>query len=184
VRITGGSLKGRALKFPPSGTKEIRPLRTRVRKALFDVLGNDFEGISVLDLFAGTGALGIEALSRGAKFCLFVDASPVAINLIKTNLSRLNLEDKARVWKLVLPKGLKKVKNTYKNFFDLVFIAPPYETGLSKEVLKRFPSEVLKEDAILVVEERTGEPLPFPQGFELIDTRTYGETTLYFLKRS
>ena len=89
MQITGGFLKGRKLVCPSKDLDFIRPLRTRIRKALFDILGQNLSDLKVLDLFAGTGALGIEAISRGASFAVFVDNSPISISIIKKTLKDL-----------------------------------------------------------------------------------------------
>ena len=195
MKITGGFLKGRNLYCPPASALEIRPLRTRIRKALFDILGDDLSGLRVLDLFSGTGALGIEALSRGAEFVLFVDSNKKSVELIKKNLERFNLLDKAMILQIALPQGLKKIKERF--FFlrkgegsqketlhyDLVFITPPYRTGLSLKTLENLPSEILNPKALIVVEEESGVDLPEEVAqFELEDKRAYGETTLYFYR--
>lgn len=185
MKITGGKLKGHTLLTPPSKETSIRPLRSRIRKALFDILGNDLSGFFVLDLFAGTGALGIEALSRKASFVVFVDFSPLSIKLIYKNLERLGLKERSKVFKLHLPEELSKIPSligeTIKKF-DLIFITPPYGLGLAEKTLQELPPLLLKRDTLLVVEERTSLNLSFPlERFFLIKTKTYGETTLYFL---
>ncbi len=181
MKITGGFLKGQKLYFPPSNCLEIRPLRTRIRKAIFDILGHDLSDWCVLDLFAGTGALGIEALSRGAKFAVFVDLSPLSISLIEKNLEKFKLKNKAAVFKLKLPQGLNKLTNRFKNYFDLVFIAPPYKQDLAIKTLKKFPVELLKKEALVIAEEHTEVELPEKiNDFSRVQTRTYGETTLHF----
>jgi 16S rRNA (guanine966-N2)-methyltransferase len=193
VKITGGFLRGRNIYCPSASALEIRPMRTRIRKTLFDILGDDLSGLRVLDLFAGTGAIGIEALSRGAEFVLFVDASKTSIELIKKNLERFNLLDKAMILQTTLPQGLNKIKertlllgkgeelNKETFQYDLVFITPPYRTGLGLKTLENLPTEILNPKALIVVEEKTGVDLPDEVAqFELEDKRVYGETTLYF----
>ncbi|MFN3505798.1 MAG: RsmD family RNA methyltransferase, partial [Caldimicrobium sp.] len=127
MRITGGTLKGKPLITPSKKEISIRPLRSRIRKALFDVIGNNLSGFWVLDLFAGTGALGIEALSRGALFVVFVDYSPLSLHIIRKNLEKLGLNEKAKILKLKLPEELNKIpaliKSNYEKF-DLIFITP------------------------------------------------------------
>jgi 16S rRNA (guanine966-N2)-methyltransferase len=195
LKITGGFLKGRNLYCPPASALEIRPLRTRIRKALFDILGDDLSGLRVLDLFSGTGALGVEALSRGAEFVLFVDSNKKSVELIKKNLERFNLLDKAMILQIALPQGLKKIKERFfflkkgegsqkeTPHYDLVFITPPYRTGLSLKTLENLPSEILNPKALIVVEEESGVDLPDEVAqFELEDKRAYGETTLYFYR--
>ncbi|WP_022855229.1 16S rRNA (guanine(966)-N(2))-methyltransferase RsmD [Thermodesulfobacterium thermophilum] len=182
MKITGGYLKGQKLFLPPPKDLSIRPLRSRIRKSLFDLLGQDLSGSKVLDLFSGTGALGIEALSRGADLVFFVDFSDLSLSLIRKNLEKLKLTEKALVLKLKLPEGLSKLSQAYLNIkFDLVFITPPYKTGLSLKTLKALPTEILDQEAIIMVEEATGIPLPEKTDqFVLIKVKTYGETTLYF----
>lgn len=186
MQITGGRFKGHKLYTPPSGSAEIRPLRSRIRKALFDIIGNNLEGKKILDLFSGTGALGIEALSRGAEFVVFVDFSSRSIELIKRNLDKLKETENSMVLRLRLPedfKGLLTLSQRYNLFFDIVFITPPYEKGLSLRTLERFPVEILNEDALIVVEERSNIPLPQTlEKLHLFKKKTYGETTLHFYR--
>ncbi|WP_051920744.1 16S rRNA (guanine(966)-N(2))-methyltransferase RsmD [Thermodesulfobacterium hydrogeniphilum] len=181
MKITGGFLKGQKLFLPPPKILEIRPLRSRIRKAIFDILGQTLSNWKVLDLFAGTGALGIEALSRGADFAVFVDYSSLSISLIKKNLEKFKLQDKAQVYKLKLPDGLIKLSKNYKNFFNLVFITPPYKKNLALKTLETFPEFLLATEPIIITEEHTDIQLPEKiNNLELLQKRTYGETSLYF----
>ncbi len=185
MKITGGFLKGFKLYGPSSKSLEIRPLRGRIRKALFDLLGQELLGYRVLDLFAGTGALGIEALSRGAEFAVFVDISLESIKIIKKNLEKTGLILKAKILKLKLPEKLDTLTKFWKNFFNLVFITPPYSFSLEKSLglktLKSFPQELLSEKVLIVIEEKTGVELPEKVGtFNFLRKKTYGETTLWF----
>lgn len=187
MRITGGFLKGLKLYGPSSKSLEIRPLRSRIRKTLFDLLGNDLFGYRVLDLFAGTGALGIEALSRGAEFVVFVDVNFESIKIIQKNLEKTGLKEKAKIFKLKLPEGLKKLIKVVEFSFNLVFITPPYSISLKESLalktLKKFPKEILFKKAFLVIEEKTGLELPKEVNFfQLLEKRIYGETTLWFYK--
>ncbi|MFN3567887.1 MAG: 16S rRNA (guanine(966)-N(2))-methyltransferase RsmD [Caldimicrobium sp.] len=186
MRITGGTLKGRALITPPKKEISIRPLRSRIRKALFDVLGGKLTGFWVLDLFAGTGALGIEALSRGALLAVFVDNNPISLNIIQKNLEKLGLKDKAKILKLTLPEDLNKISVLVENYhkkFDLIFITPPYEKGLAEKTLQRLPPNLYKESTTIVVEENSKISLNIPTArFICEKKKTYGETTLYFLR--
>lgn len=184
MQITGGKFKGQKLLTPPPKYLEIRPLRSRIRKALFDILGNDLQGYKVLDLFAGTGALGIEALSRGAEYVLFVDLNPLSLEIIKKNLSKLGLGKKAQILKAKLPEEFIKIEKMAKassQNFDLIFITPPYEKGLSLKTLEKIPSSLLKEGTIIVVEEKRGISLPEKIfHFFLQKKKAYGETVLHF----
>ncbi len=180
MQITGGYLKGQKLYSPSKTLYVIRPLRTKIRKALFDILGQNLPSWNVLDLFAGIGALGIEALSRGAKFTVFVDASPLSIFIIKKNLEKFNLQSKSQIFKLKLPKGLKALSIKFPKFFNLVFITPPYEENLLLKTLKVFPENILKENAIIIGEEKTGIILPSEiKRLKKIKEKHYGETTLH-----
>lgn len=180
MQITGGYLKGRKLYSPPKSLNIIRPLRTRVRKALFDILGQTLPSWNILDLFAGTGALGIEAISRGAKFVVFVDSSPLSISIIKKNLEKFNLQQYSQILKLELPKGLRTLSIRFPNFFNLVFITPPYEKNILLKTLKVFPENILQEKAIIIGEEKTGIVLPSEiKRLKKIKERSYGETTLH-----
>lgn len=187
LQITGGSLKGFKLYGPPSDSFKIRPLRTRIRKALFDILGQELRGYKVLDLFAGTGALGIEALSRGAELAVFVDISSESLKLIQKNLEKMKLLGKAQIFKLKLPERLKNLTKFGEKFFNLIFITPPYSSSLKKSLglktLRAIPEELLAENAWIIVEEKTG--LDFPEkvkNLTLFKKRTYGETCLWFYK--
>lgn len=186
MQITGGKFKGQKLITPPTKSLNIRPLRSRIRKALFDILGNNLEGYKVLDLFAGTGALGIEALSRGAEFVLFVDINPLSLDIIRKNLKKLGLEERAFIIKAKLPEDLPNIAklsllNSKK--FNLIFITPPYEKGLSLKTLEKLPLNFLEKKAIIVVEENS--KIAFSEKiskFFLEKSRFYGETALHFYR--
>lgn len=188
MRITGGSARGRRLAAPGSGRDVIRPTCDRVREALFNLLGPRPAGSRVLDLFAGTGALGIEALSRGAVFALFVDRSLTAGRLIETNLRaclvhpaaafvRLNLATAANLAPLGagLEPGIA---------FDLVFLDPPYRQHLADRVLPLLESGgLLNPGALVIVEEHALAELPEQIGaLTLTDRRRYGETGLWIFR--
>ena len=188
MRITGGSARGRRLAAPGSGRDVIRPTCDRGREALFNLLGPRPAGSRVLDLFAGTGALGIEALSRGAVFALFVDRSLTAGRLIETNLRaclvhpaaafvRLNLATAANLAPLGagLEPGIA---------FDLVFLDPPYRQHLADRVLPLLePAGLLNPGAVVIVEEHALAELPEQTGaLTLTDRRRYGETGLWIFR--
>lgn len=184
MKITGGIFRGTKLFFPPPKDTTIRPLRTRIRKALFDILGDDLTGIKVLDLFAGTGALGFEALSRGAELAVFVDSHELSINLIKKNAEKLKVKEKVLIFKLILPEGVSKLSCLIPNIsFDLIFITPPYKANLGLKTLESIckHKNLIDAQTFVIVEEHTEVVLPEKfDFFVLSDKRTYGETTLYF----
>lgn len=187
MRITGGSARGRKLAAPKSDL--IRPTCDRVREALFNILGERIKDARVLDLFAGTGAVGAEALSRGAAFALFVDHSLDAGRLIEANLRtcfgqpsaafvRLDL---AHPWnpRLLLAKLEPEAR------FDLVFMDPPYQRQLADHTLRLIEqADILAAKALVVAEEHRRVDLPPAIGdLSLEDHRRYGESGLWFYQR-
>jgi 16S rRNA (guanine966-N2)-methyltransferase len=189
LRITGGCARGRKLVAPKSGQAFIRPTCDRVREALFNILGKRITNSMVLDLFAGTGAIGIEALSRGAAFTLFVDQSLEAGRLIETNLRscfhrphaafvQLNLATAAHLRSLV-------TKTSSTTLFDLVFMDPPYQKRLAERSLTMVEkADILMPGALVIVEEHRDVALPTEVGsLSVIDQRHYGETRLWFYGR-
>ena len=170
MRVVAGELRGRRL-VAPSGSST-RPTADRVREALFSILG-DVSGARVLDLFAGAGALGIEAVSRGAETAVFVDSSREAVDSIRTNLSTLCVE--AAVHRRDVLVWLADPAD--KAPFDLIFADPPYDSAVRTGPLlaERLPP-VLTEDALIVTESDKRAPLELP--FPLVRERTYGDTRI------
>lgn len=149
MRIIAGKYKRRNVIWPEDSTN-IRPTKDRIREALFSALG-DLEGKNVLDLYAGSGAMGIEALSRNAKFCTFVDQNKIAIKTIKTNLENLKITQA----KVLFTSDDLAIKGfiANKNQFDLVIMDPPYEKGRYEEIIQTFiDNELFSKNAILVTE--------------------------------
>jgi 16S rRNA (guanine966-N2)-methyltransferase len=182
MRIIGGSLKGRVLKAPASD--QIRPTSDRLREALFNILahtyGDRLEATSVIDLFAGTGAMGLEALSRGARKVLFVDDGMEARALIRANVEALGLGGQTRIFRRdarklgAAPPGGR---------FDLAFLDPPYGKGLTEPALKALrDGGWLAPEALIVIEETAQAPLVLSAGYEAIETRTYGDTQVVFAR--
>jgi 16S rRNA (guanine966-N2)-methyltransferase len=184
MRIVGGSLRGRKL-LTPEG-QAIRPTSDRVRESVFNILahgiaGFGFDGVRVVDLFAGTGALGLEALSRGASFCLFVDNSTAARGLIRGNADALGLTGRTRLFR----RDATVLGQSSASAFGLAFLDPPYGKGLAEVALSELrDGGWLTADAILVVEESEGALRDVPVGYELIDRRTYRDTEVTFLRHS
>jgi len=180
VRITAGKVKGLKLKTPRF--PGVRPMTERARKALFDILGPGVEGARVLDLFCGTGAVGIEALSRGAEEVVFVDASKRSLALVAENLKRAGFSENAKLLRRSLPEGLVSLLSL--GSFDYIFITPPYGQGLGERTLKALDPTLLAPEALVVVEERAGVELPSETALlTLADTRRYGEARLFFYRR-
>jgi 16S rRNA (guanine(966)-N(2))-methyltransferase RsmD len=150
LRIIAGDYKGLRLATPKG--KRLRPTAERVREAIFNILGYDLSELQVLDLFAGTGAMGLEALSRGAAFVVMVDQHPAAIRLIDRNLAACGNPENARVYKLDLRRGFKGLTNQDYSF-DLVFLDPPYGRGLTQRCLEQLGTGKLLNPAATVVSE-------------------------------
>jgi len=185
VRITGGTARGHNLFSPKSGNRDIRPTSDRTREALFNILADKLPGSTVLDLYAGTGSLGIEALSREAELAVFVDQSRQALELIHANLSHCFPAPSASLFQLnlVRPDVIKRLKGKLppELLFDLIFLDPPYEKKLAQKTLQMVEKAgIIRSGGLVVVEERKDEQLPRQCGaLELIDQRRYGETGLW-----
>ncbi|HVZ69119.1 MAG TPA: 16S rRNA (guanine(966)-N(2))-methyltransferase RsmD [Rhizomicrobium sp.] len=184
MRITGGTLGGRKL-VAPDGNR-VRPTSDKARQAIFNILShNDFEigftleGARVADLFAGTGALGIEAVSRGALFCLFVDDSAESRALIRQNVETLGLTGVTKIWRRNAT-NLGPMAPGSGGPFDLVFLDPPYRKNLIAPTLASLREGWLAPGALIVAEYADDE-MPEWIGYRLIDHRVYGETRVSFL---
>lgn len=190
MRITGGTARGRNLAGPKSDCTLIRPTTDRVREALFSIIAAEVSGSTVLDLYAGTGALGLEALSRGAAAAVFVDQSKQAVALIQENLSRCFAGAKAALLQIDLarPDSLARLKNRLPAgmLFDLIFLDPPYEKNLAEKTLAAIAQEtLLQESGLLIAEERKTARLPEQCGsLRLVDQRSYGETGLWLYRQA
>ncbi len=182
MRIVGGRLRGRVLAAPKSNA--IRPTADRLREALFNILVHAYDDpisdARVLDLFAGTGALGIEALSRGAAFVLFVDDGAQARALIRENVATLGLGGATRVFR----RDATKLGAAHPvEPFSLAFLDPPYRKGLAEQALAAMrDGGWLMPDALVVVEEAVDAGFVAPAGFAEIERRTYDDTALFFLR--
>ncbi len=187
MRITGGAARGRKL-FSPE-TNSIRPTCDRVREALFNIIGQRIVGARVLDLFAGTGAVGIESLSRGAASLLFVDQLRAAGRLIETNLRACIPEPHAAFIQLNLATTphlrLIRAHLEADTGFDLVFLDPPYQKNLAQHVLAMVENaNILAPGALVIAEEHRRADLPATVGtLSLLDQRRYGETGLWLYQQ-
>jgi 16S rRNA (guanine966-N2)-methyltransferase len=182
MRIVGGRLRGRALNAPDS--RAIRPTSERLRESIFDILAHRYtqilEGARVVDLFAGSGALGFEALSRGASFALFVDDGAEARALLRGNVEALSLGGVTRIWRADATKLGKAPAGAP---FTLVFLDPPYGKRLAEPALIALAAGGwLAAGAICVVEEAARAEVVAPEGFVGDDERTYGDTKIMFLR--
>jgi 16S rRNA (guanine966-N2)-methyltransferase len=178
LRIIAGAFKGRRL-APVKG--RTRPTAAKVREAVFSILGPAVPGARVLDLFAGTGALGIEALSRGAAVAVFVEDHPEALKGLRRNLEDLGLLDRTTVWPLPVAMALKKVAGRGEGF-GLAFLDPPYGGGRSVAALGALEAlNLLVPGALVVVEHSRRESLPEACGtFRRLEVRRYGDTQVAF----
>ena len=184
MRVVGGKLRGRALSAPAS--RAIRPTSDRLRETIFDILASRhperLEGARVVDLFAGSGALGIEAISRGATFALFVDNGTEARALLRGNIEALALGGVTRIWRADATKLGRAPAGPP---FDLAFLDPPYGQGLAAPALASLVSGGwLGLGALVVVEESAKAEIAAPEGLRLLDERTYGDTKLVFLEHA
>ncbi|MEW6428736.1 MAG: 16S rRNA (guanine(966)-N(2))-methyltransferase RsmD [Thermodesulfobacteriota bacterium] len=182
--MIAGSARGRRL-CGPAGA-DIRPTADRAKEALFSILGDRVEGARVLDLFAGSGALGIEALSRGGGFAVFVDRQQASLTLVRRNLDLCRLQSRALVLQRDLERGAGFVAGLGQSPFDIVFCDPPYGRQWGEKVLAWFADGVLlSAEGVLVIEERSGEKLPEACGrLGLTDQRRYGDSSFWFYRRS
>jgi len=177
MRVTGGSLKGRKLRAPREGA---RPTSDRVREALFARI--DPEGAAVLDLYAGTGALGIEALSRGAERVAFVERSARCAEVLRQNLESLELAGRCEVVVAETLRALSRLGERGRRF-DLVLLDPPYASDEATGALAALArSELLPEGAMVVLESSRRRPPAAVEGLERIDERRYGDTLITRLR--
>ncbi len=179
MRIIGGKHKGAQIKSRK--TLATRPLLARVKKSLFSIISPELPGSHFLDLFAGTGAVGIEALSRGASFCVFVDQNYQCAELIRENLQRLNLVDKTQVLAKKVSSAINILQEQGQKF-DLIFIGAPYATDFAARTVEQLASSsLLRENSIVIAEVRISTPLPTDTGsLHLARQETYGDTVLFF----
>jgi 16S rRNA (guanine966-N2)-methyltransferase len=178
MRIVAGTHRGRRLETPPDD--RIRPTSDRIREAVFNIIGHrlgGFAGVRVLDGFAGTGALGLEALSRGTASATFIDRDRDALALCRRNAQALGLDGQSRFQLGDLTRPPRET-----NLFDLVFLDPPYGEGLAATAMAALvQAGWLAEDCLLVVESEAARPEAPPAAFRLLDTRCYGRTRIDLL---
>lgn len=180
MRVLTGQSKGKRLKVPRG--KSLRPTAARIKKSIFDMLGSEVPGTKVLDLFSGSGNLGIEALSMGAESCVFVEKNPATAEIIAQNLRSCGYTERSRILNFDFRKALSML--SAENYgFDLVFIDPPYEFyektkphSLAGEI-----GSVIGEKGIMVIEHPSRNVMK-SEGFD-VRTRKYGGTSVSFLRR-
>lgn len=181
MRVIAGSAKGHRLVAPNS--PRVRPALDKVKGAIFNILF-DVEEMRVLDLFAGSGAIGIEALSRGAALAVFVEEWDKAAESIERNLLHCKLSEKARIVRSGVDRAIGVLSRRDESF-DLVFVDPPYLKDLVNRTLGSLASSgIVAKDGLVIVEHHPKEPIVPPIGLSLTDSRKYGQTCIAFLRKT
>ena len=179
MRVIAGAAKGHNLQTIEG--LATRPTTDRIKETLFNIIAFDLPECSFLDLFAGSGGIGIEALSRGADEVVFVDAAAECQEVIIANLKHTKLQDKAKLMKMDALSALDKLAAEEKSF-DIIFIDPPYESGLYEPVLQKIiRKNLLKQEGYLITERSSQIPLEIPAGMEVLREKAYKTTILTFL---
>ncbi len=181
MRVIGGQARGRRLKVPKG--RSLRPTSARVKEALFDILPHDLSGAKVLDLFAGTGNVTIEALSRGAAEAILIDSSKESGKAIRENVRRLGLADRTKVWIVPVTHAVKLLARRGETF-DIIFLDPPYEQGWVAPTVKAVAQGgLLRQTGVVIAEHSFREELQSRYGaLVLCDQRRYGGTLLSFFR--
>lgn len=178
MRIVGGVASGRRLVAPPGNNT--RPTGERVREALFNSLAWVIPGARVLDLYAGSGAIGLEAISWGARWVLMVEPDHRARTAIHTNITSLAMADKTTVWPMAAEAALPQLIEA--DPFDVVICDPPWDNGLSSKVVQTLP-QIVSAKGWVIVEHRRSDPSPKFSHLEWVKTRQYGDTALSWWSR-
>lgn len=178
MRVISGSARGK--KLITSDGLDVRPTLDRVKESVFNMIAFDIPDANVLDLFSGSGSLGIEALSRGAKECIFVDKSSQSVSITKKNLEATRLLDSACI---LNTDSIEFIKSTNKKF-DIIFIDPPYESDLYTKSLSAIKdADILSDDGFIVLEYDTEITPDFStDGFELVKEKKYGRVKILIMK--
>lgn len=181
MRIIAGKYRGRRIQAPRGG--RIRPTADRLRESIFNIIGADIRGHYILDIFAGTGAMGIEALSRGADHAVFIDNHPLALKAVRTNIAPLGCPDQWRIIRWDAGVNLRCLA-TRERRFGYAFVDPPYNMGLVGRALENLLAcDVMRSDALIVMEHHCREKIaPSAAHAVLQDQRQYGKTVVSFLR--
>jgi 16S rRNA (guanine(966)-N(2))-methyltransferase RsmD len=187
IRIIGGEARGRPLITFKEGDLSVRPILARVKKSLFDILAPKLAGSRFLDLYAGTGSVGIEALSRGAARAVFVESSPRSLELVKKNLAMLHWEPRAAVHRADISSGLSWLREQ----FDIIFMGPPYKdaqkrplalTGTTLQFIR--DARLLSAGGWVIGQHHEKEPVSPPEGMVMFRRKKYGDTFLSFFAQA
>ena len=185
MRIISGKFRG--LKLQPPVDFSIRPTSDRLKESLFSILESNkynikIENSNVIDICSGTGALGIEALSRGAKLIYFIDKDPKAINVLQKNISKLKIDYKDETYIKIIRDDANKALQNIKNNFDIVLIDPPYNSNVIEECLVKLKQyNLINFNSYIFAESSKNENINF-DGFDLLDTKIYGKSKLTILQ--
>jgi 16S rRNA (guanine(966)-N(2))-methyltransferase RsmD len=185
MRIIGGSAKRRSIKSP-SEAQGVRPILARIKKSLFDILRLRLGEADFLDLYAGSGSVGIEALSQGARFATFVDANPNCLSIIRQNLSKLQLFERSRLVRADVVKNLSYAGGP----FDIIFMGPPYHDQKWNALFLTMPTlneiarlDLLKPDGVVIGQHHMKEPVAATPEWDMYRQESYGDSRLSFFKR-
>lgn len=177
MRVISGTARGRKLVSPEGN--QVRPTLDRVKEAVFNMLAFSVQDVSVLDLFAGSGGLGVEALSRGAARAVFVDASEASLRVVRENLALTRLEEKAAC----VCSDFLTYLSGQRESFDLIFLDPPYAGGyLEPALLKIREKRLLAQNGLVVCELDSAENPDCPEGYVLIRNKKYGKARILLMK--
>jgi 16S rRNA (guanine(966)-N(2))-methyltransferase RsmD len=186
LKVIAGSARGRIIKTLPHDNLSIRPMLGRIKKSIFDIIQFKVFYSVFIDLFAGVGSIGIEALSRGAKRVVFAELSDISLSLIKHNVNMLGVNDKAKIVKCDVVKDFAILQDKY----DIVFMGPPYKNENKKMLALTYPTlknvakyDILKDNSILIAQKYIKEPVGNVAGLECFRTEKYGDTIISFYKR-
>ena len=175
MRLIAGKFGGRIIEG--SGTNRTHPMGERIRGSMFNIIGSEIEDAAVLDAFAGSGSLGLEALSRGAKHATFIERDRVAQNVIGSNIKTLGVEDETKLIKAPVSGWLETTKEQY----DIIFADPPYH-DLQLSTVGRL-TKVLKPNGLMVLSYTGKGEVPTESGVVVVDNRVYGDAVLAFYRR-
>ena len=182
MRVIAGSARRLNLVTPKGN--DTRPTGDKIKETLFNILAPDLYGADFLDLFAGSGGIGIEALSRGAKSCTFIEKSKEAVACIRKNLETTHFTDRAVVCPFDVTTCLHNLKN--KDGFDIVFLDPPYKLGIERSVLTILSgSDIIRDDTLIILEAAIDNDLSFADaaGFDIVRIKEYKNNKHVFMKR-
>ncbi len=179
LRVTGGEYRGFNLFVPPA--KNVRPTANRVREALFNILGGGVEGKKFGDFFAGSGIVGIEAISRGAEFCCFIEGCRVCAKTINRNLQKTGLNDRAGLFGMDITKGIAQAAAAG-YCLDYIYVDPPYKMRGVEEILEQIiETGLLADNGLIILERHKKKELNAGLNREIIRNRVYGDTVLSFI---